>query len=65
LRILNVQNMTGITSNFPWIAVNPSNLAIIDQEDSLEIRTRFRSTFTSPSYLYDGLMSGLETGTLK
>jgi hypothetical protein len=57
--------MTGITSNFPWIAVNPSNLAIIDQEDSLEIKTRFISTFTSLSYLYDGLMSGLETGTLK
>ncbi|PMD30946.1 hypothetical protein L207DRAFT_591891 [Hyaloscypha variabilis F] len=64
LRMLNIQNITGITSNFPWIAVNPSTLTIIDQEDSLEIKTRFISTFTSISFLYDGLMSGLETGTL-
>jgi hypothetical protein len=57
--------MTGITSTFPWIAVNPSNLAIIDQEETLEIKTRFISTFNSISPLYDGLMSSLETGTLK
>ena len=47
LRILNVQNVTGTTTNSTWGAVNPASLNRNNLEDSLQLKADYISAFNS------------------
>jgi len=47
LRILNVQNVTGATTNSTWGAVNPASLNTNNLEDSLQLKADYISAFNS------------------
>jgi hypothetical protein len=47
LRILGVQNVTGVTTNSTWGAVNPASLNTNNLEDTLQLKAVYISAFNS------------------
>jgi hypothetical protein len=62
LRILNVQNVAGATTNYTWGAMNPASLNANKLEDSLQLKADYISAFNSISIVYHDNTTNITSG---